>query len=166
MASSLGFPARRLRLRRGKNNRVPKMHFGEFLQRARQAHEISLHDLSKRAGLDRRQLHFIETGEKPPPSTARIRALYQALGMDYRSSDVLKFLAHHDADERLIHLFLSEREWQFVDFALAAHMTFPGVPAMCVGKEVWRKVLAGLRAVRKEAEGELLKDKARKERSA
>jgi transcriptional regulator with XRE-family HTH domain len=143
------------------------MTFGEFLQAARRDHDISLRDLGKRAGIDHMALLRIESGQTPPPSATRIRALYRALGVDGRSADVLQFLATQDADERLIHLFLQDREIPYWDFELAARMRFPWVPAeQPIPKDVWRRILTGIRAVREEAERALLSEQARKERQA
>lgn len=69
--------------------------FGYMLQKLREKRNLSLRELSEKAGVDHVYIHRLETSEHDAPSSEVVARLAAALRGNARETEILSFLSDH-----------------------------------------------------------------------
>jgi HTH-type transcriptional regulator, competence development regulator len=95
---------------------MPESGLGIWLKHLRDSRDLSLRDVAQRSEVDHAYIHRLETGAKEAPSDEVVNKIVTALRPSARDTEVLRFLASHNVDGKLLEFVIGDPTISFDEF--------------------------------------------------
>lgn len=102
------------------------MSFGYALRKFRDERDLSLRELGKLSEIDHAYIHRLEKDEKTAPSDEVVDAIVRALKLSPRRARLLRMLVGKTVNEKLIDVFIEDKDRSLDALEPTAQMSFRG----------------------------------------